>query len=152
MRFRSCNGLLASLLLGALLGCGAKDVVEQAVNQAQDAAATDQTRDQLKVLGIAYHNHHDAQNRGPADWDEAIASASDPAAVQALRDKGYQVAWGLRLRDVTVGTSNFVLAYKPEDLNAGGYVLMMDGAVMHRPAEEIQAALDAQKDIKPAAS
>jgi hypothetical protein len=79
----------------------------------------------LKVVGLDYHNFHDANRKGPANWEELQKASMDPQAVQRVKDAGYQVKWGVEFGKVSEGLSNTVLAEKP----GGKYKLMMDGAV-----------------------
>jgi hypothetical protein len=69
-----------------------------------------------------------------------------------LQKMGYTVAWGMRMPDVTIGISNFVLAYPADGLQNGGMVLMLDGAALPMSAEELQTALQNQASIRPAAA
>lgn len=82
-------------------------------------------RNDLKVVGLDYHNFHDANRKGPASWEELQKGSMDPQAVQRVRDEGYQVQWGVEFNKVSEGLSNTVLAEKP----GGRFKLMMDGAV-----------------------
>jgi len=79
----------------------------------------------LKVVGLDYHNYHDANRVGPANWDELMKNSRDREAVQRVRDAGYQVKWGVKFTEVTEGLANTVLAEKP----GGGPKVMMDGSV-----------------------
>jgi len=79
----------------------------------------------LKVVGLDYHNFHDANRKGPASWDELQKNSMDPQAVQRVKEAGYQVKWDVEFGKVSEGLSNTVLAEKP----GGRFKLMMDGAV-----------------------
>ena len=50
---------------------------------------------------------------------------------------------------ITVGTSNFVLAYMPETSQESGPALYADGSARRITAVDLQTALENQKDIKP---
>ena len=60
--------------------------------------------DDLSVLGLAWHNFHDVENKGPAGWDECIEywkkCGEEVDALVRLQKLGYKVVWGVNLRDV----------------------------------------------------
>jgi hypothetical protein len=86
-------------------------------------------RNDLKVIGLVYHNYHDEHRQGPPGWDEMIAYAEstnmDGNSIRRVRDAGYDVRWNLKFSEATDGMSNTVLAQRP----AGGPKLMLDGSV-----------------------
>jgi hypothetical protein len=102
-------------MLAIVSGCGAS-------NQAK-------FMNDLKQTGLAYQNHHDAHQQGPASWDELIATdkstGGDGQAIARVRDAGYQMKWGVKFSEVSEGLSNAVMAEKP----GGGPRIMMDGSV-----------------------
>jgi hypothetical protein len=108
----SHRDLLWLVLLLAASGCGSDNNV-RLVND-------------LKGVGVAYHNYHDTFSKGPANWEELAKTSIDAQQIQRVRDAGYQVKWGVKFSEVTEGTSNTVLAEKP---GGGGPKLMMDGSV-----------------------
>ena len=88
--------ILPVILLTGCLG----DAIEQAIQSAGKAAAANQ----LKALGLAYHNHCDVHKMGPENWDAFIGFAEsnewsieyadgrrsvlDAAVVKQARDAG----------------------------------------------------------------
>jgi hypothetical protein len=105
------------LLLGALLpcsGCGQSEA---------------QLRNDLKQVGLAYHNYHDTHKKGPPNWEEFLAfaeSANEPVdSLRRVRDAGYQVQWEVDFSRVAEGLANGVMA-RP---SGPGPTLMMDGSV-----------------------
>jgi hypothetical protein len=105
----------------ALIGCSGKT---GAGTKGAGASGSDIKKD-LSTLGRAYSDYIDAHRKGPADWQTLIdASPKHADALQRLRDGGVTVKWGVRFRDATQGSMNFVLAEKP-----GGPKLMLDGSV-----------------------
>jgi hypothetical protein len=143
---RSNNRLVVCGLFVAFTFAGC-----DAVQQAQQAAKTQQNMNSLKQLGIAYHNCHDANQRGPQSWIEAEQNGL-PAEVSAeLQNLGYVVHWGVKFRDVLGGTSNFIAAYPSDAATAGGAILFMDGSVRQMTAQEFSDTLAQQKIDSPQA-
>jgi hypothetical protein len=138
-------GLVGGLFIAtALVGCGAME-------QAREAAQRQQMMNNLKQLGIAYHNCHDSTGRGPANWQEAVQYTL-PAETQAmLESAGYKVHWGIKIVDAAGGSSLFVLAYPADAASEGGPVLMLDGSVHQMTAQEFSDALAQQKIDSPKA-
>ena len=117
------------------------------VDASGDAKLVQQIKN-LKTLGLVWHSYHDKHKKGPANWDELIAFGQNTSALTELRDSGCVVTgWGLRFAEVTIGTSNFVLAYSQEAKQDKGPVLLMDGFVVEKSAADLQKALDNQKSI-----
>ncbi|MGE0610521.1 MAG: hypothetical protein AB7O62_25760 [Pirellulales bacterium] len=83
------------------------------------------TRNDLRQAGLAYHSHHDANQRGPSNWDELVASGLDQQAATRLKDAGYEFRWGVKFSELKEGTSFTVMA----ESKTGDYKLMMDGSV-----------------------
>jgi hypothetical protein len=114
-QLRSARLLLLVTFAFCCAGCG----LNAGANQAKQ-------RNDLKQLGLAYHNFHDAKQNGPASWDELIAFDKEAApAITRVRDAGYTVTWDLKFSQVTGGLSNTVLAKPP----GAGPTLMADGSV-----------------------
>ena len=104
-----------SMALAGVVGCG--------------AAGQAKHLNDLRQTGLAYHNHHDLHQKGPANWDELIATdkgtGGDGAAIARVRDAGYQMQWDAKFSELTAGMSETVMASHPN----GGAQLMMDGSV-----------------------
>lgn len=139
-----CSLLPSCAIVGLILlnGCGA-------VTQARKAADRSQKMEQLKRVGVEYHNFHDANKRGPNNWDEleSFSKGTSPV-VKLIRQAGYELYSGVTFKDVSIGTSNCIMAHNPADVATGGEVLMMDGSVMHMSADELKKALELRATIK----
>lgn len=107
--------------------------------------------DSLKQLGLAYHSCHDANGRGPLNWQEAAQFGLSSDAAAALKAEGHIVHWGVKMLDATGGSSNFILAYPPNAASEGGIVLLLDGSVRLMLGQEFSHALARQKTDSPQA-
>lgn len=97
----------------------------------------------LKQIGLAFHNHCDATNKGPAKAEDlAPYFENDKKLLALLKDGDVVFIYGVSVRDMakTTGTSNTVLAYEKNAGSQGGLVLMGDGSVKKLTAEEFKNA------------
>lgn len=107
-----------SLICLAVAGCEPESPEEQ--------AKKDPLVQVLSRVGEIYHYYHDAHGVGPANWEELSTMAGDDQdAIQTVRDKGYDLKWGVKFRDLTGGAQNTVMGESPQ----GGPKLMFDGRV-----------------------
>jgi len=127
--FRIRAGSKWVITAGAVLSLvGCQRAGEALIAPAAESARQSTVAEDLRVLAAAYSYHIDVHGQGPAGWDECLAMASgsnlDTAAIERVRDLGYQVQWGVKFQDATNGSSNFTLASAP-----GNPTLMLDGSV-----------------------
>src|SRR5688500_1613361 len=109
--------LVASLLAAALFtGCGA-------VQQARVAAQRQQMANNLKQLGVAYHNYLDVNNKAPTGWQD-LQTFLGPEIQQQLEAAGYTFIWGIKPADAKQGTSNTIIAHHANAATEGGHVLL----------------------------
>jgi hypothetical protein len=97
----------------------------------------------LKMIGVAYHNFCDTFKRGPADEKElAPYYENDARLSEALRSGRYVFLWGVSVEDIQAdaGTTATVLAYEADAPAKGGHVLMADASVRSMTPQEFQAA------------
>lgn len=114
--------LFCLLCLAALVvGCEPQTATEK--------AQKDPLVQALGSVGRMYHDYHDVHAVGPANWDElATMAAGDQAkldAIQTVKDKGYNLKWGVKFSQLTEGASNTVMGESPQ----GGPKLMFDGTI-----------------------
>jgi hypothetical protein len=129
-----------SIVALALSGC-----VGEVVQQAQTAAKRKSNLEDLKQLGLVRFNFHDQNARFPNSWEE-LQSAGLPASVrQNLEAEGYTLVLGMKLNEMTGGTSNFIHAYPRDAAQSGGLVGLADGAVMQVTAAEFKEKWDLQQ-------
>jgi hypothetical protein len=120
------------VLAAALLvpGCGG----------VRQAAARQKRANELKIVGLAYHNYMDA-NGGKAPQQAADLqqyTMGDPGANAALTDGSLVFVYGVKLADMTGGASSTVIAYESQVPQSGGHVIMGDGSVMTVTAQGFQ--------------
>ncbi len=133
MRAASVAALVLALLAS---GCG----------RIKNAADRAKKSNDLKQLGLMYHNYIDTNRKGPASADELMTMVSDPgskAVVQMVKDGKYVLLWGTTITEMQQnpgGASGTVLGYEAGTPTAGGLVLMGDASVRNMTAAELAAA------------
>jgi hypothetical protein len=99
----------------------------------------------LKQIGLAYHNYHDANAKAPtkpADLGPFIEN--DKRLLGMLENKDIVFVFGVKITEMTDGTSNTVLAYEKDVPTKGGAVLYGDGSVKKLTADEFKKAIIAK--------
>jgi hypothetical protein len=123
---------LLAVVVALLFGCGG----------VRQAAQNQKRANQLKAIGLAYHNCNDDQQRGPGNADELrkyLEGFED--AYKAVKAGDIVVLWGARIpADFPQGTPNTVLGYDKAVPANGGTVLMGDGSTRTMTAAEFAAA------------
>jgi hypothetical protein len=96
----------------------------------------------LKQIGLAYHNYLDSNNgKAPAKAEDlAPYFENDKKLLDALKSEDLVFFYGVRLVDMTAGSSNTVLAYEKDAPTKGGQVLYGDGSVRKLSADEFKKA------------
>jgi hypothetical protein len=133
MRAASVAALVLALLAA---GCG----------RVKNAADRAKKSNDLKQLGLMYHNYLDMNKKGPASADDLKAVTSGPqeqAVVQMVKDGKYVLLWGATIPEMQQnpgGSSGTILGYEAGAPSAGGLVLMGDASVRNMTAAEFAAA------------
>ncbi len=113
------------------------------------AAQRNQRTNQLKSLGIMYHNYHDRNGKGPSRVEDlAQLGQDDPQTYAALQRGDFVLIWDVSIPGMVQGSSNTVLGYEAAAPTNGGLVLMGDGSVRSMTVAEFQAAPKAQPKPK----
>lgn len=106
----------------------------------------------LKVVGLAFHNFSDA-NPGKVptkaeDLDPYIGENRDVA--RALKEGKIVFLWGASMKDIMKAgsTSDTVLAYEKDVPTQGGLVLLADASVRKMSADEFKTAKKASPASK----
>ena len=149
VEFRAVLRLIALCAFPAMVGCGVAENMEKA---ARNSAERDNVGPVLKAFHRLYVDFHDTNRRGPADWKELEAYATKAGNVQAVQNAqqlGCEVAWGTGFSGLPIGTQEYVLPHRPQDLqDDGGYVLFLDGSTWFLKADEIRQKLEQRKQAK----
>jgi hypothetical protein len=100
----------------------------------------------LKQIGIAYHNYFDSFKKGPAKAADLFDFLDkNKRILDLLENKDIVFQYGVGILDMTDGTSNTVLAYEKDAPTKGGFVLYGDASVKRLTAEEFKKATLAKK-------
>jgi hypothetical protein len=125
--------VLIAVVAVILLGCGGVQQAAQRQKRAND----------LKQIGLAYHNYLDAEQKAPSRAEDLQKYLLDsPPTYQALLNGQYVMQWGATIQSMSAGagTSNTVLGYEADVPTKGGNVLFGDASVRTMTAQEFQAA------------
>jgi hypothetical protein len=99
----------------------------------------------LKQIGLAYHNYHDAFAKAPTKPDDlAKFVENDKRLLGMLENKDIVFIFGVKITEMTDGTSNTVLAYEKDAPFKGGAVLYGDGSVKKLTPDEFKKAIIAK--------
>src|SRR5215472_15111090 len=125
--------LVATLLLAGLLaaGCSGKGSTgDSGTPDSGDGRRGKVAENDLKMIGLAYHNYMDAKGKGPAKADDLAPFLENDQRVLGLLKSGEIVfSYNVNIAAMSeFGGSNTVLAYFKEVPEKGGLVLMGDAS------------------------
>jgi hypothetical protein len=121
---------LAVVALGSA-GCG----------KVRTSADRSKLMNDMKQLGLAYHNFQDAEGRPPKSFDELNKKFPLPAGASQVT-----VIWGGAIRgtDVEGPSSEIVLGHAPDPDGKGVLALMCDASVVRMTNAEFESAKKAK--------
>jgi hypothetical protein len=100
----------------------------------------------LKQIGLAYHNYNDANQKAPLKADDLGPYVeNNKKLLDALKGGDYVFIYGVTPLQMTQGTSNTVLGYEKDTPTKGGYALYGDASVKKMTADEFKKAILAKK-------
>jgi predicted Zn finger-like uncharacterized protein len=93
----------------------------------------------LRQIGIAYHNYCDTFRKGPAKAEDLLPfmEKKDVRLLNLLKNDLVFI-YHVNIPDMIDGTSNTILAYQKDAPTRGGYVLFGDADVRRLSAEEFR--------------
>jgi hypothetical protein len=99
------------------------------------------TTNDLKQIGLAYHNCIDATGKPPANA-KALAPffENDKRILGLLEKEDIVFFYGVGIAQMTAGTSNTILAFEKDAPTKGGLVLMGDASVKKVSADDFKKA------------
>jgi hypothetical protein len=129
---------LTSLTLLVVLGC-AKSTSQ---GPTRDPFADKKLTNDLRQLGLAYHNYMDTMGGQGPDKPDDLSSfvENDQRLINPLKSGDIVLIYKVRLTDMTDGANNYVLGYAKEVPTKGGLVLLGDAKVVTMTAEEFKKA------------
>jgi hypothetical protein len=123
---------LSCLALVAVLGCG---------KGSGDPIHDKKMSNDLKQLGLAYHNYMDAMGKGPNKPDDLSPYVeNDQRLINPLKSGEIVLIYDVKMTDMPDGANNYVLGYAKDVPTKGGLVLRGDASVATMTADEFKKA------------
>jgi hypothetical protein len=129
------KGMLILAVIALVPGCGM-----------QQAAARAKRTNDLKAIGLAYHNYHQTFGKGPAKAEDLKEFLYDDASAwNALQSGDVVLIYGVNIATgMPQGASITVLGHEKDASTKSGLVLLGDASVKSMTADEFKAAPKAQ--------
>jgi hypothetical protein len=132
-----CLSVLVALAVASLTGCGGAAKMQEAANRAK-------TQNDLRMIGLAFHNFSDANpGKAPAKAEDLKPYLNEaPEVYKKLETGEYVFVYNVSLTSMNAGAggSSTVLAYEKDVPTKGGAVVMGDASTKQMTAEEFKAA------------
>ena len=137
--FRRCGAL--PLIFGVLFLAGCSGGSSGGGGGFPDPRQEQRDKDDLRTLGIAFHDMEFSSPKPPAKPDDLGPSVkNDQRLLGRLRSGEIVFLYNVRLVQMTDGATNTILAYLKDVPTNGGLVLFGDGAVRKITADEFNKA------------
>jgi hypothetical protein len=109
--------------------------------RAQFTGDTQRFANDLKQIGLAYHNYNDSFGKAPTKAEDlGPFIENDKRLMEVLKEKVVFI-YGVKITEMPAGTSNTVLAYQKDiEKSNFGVVLMGDGSIKKMTPDEFKKA------------
>jgi hypothetical protein len=142
----SSTGLIIGLCVGGgvlLLICGGVllALLVPATQKVRVAAERTMKSNELKQIGLAYHEHHDRFKKPPAGPEDLkpFIEKFDAGVYEKLKAGEYVFIYNVGLKDMPMGSAT-IMGYHRDVPAQGGPVLFGDGSVRNLSVQEFRAA------------
>jgi hypothetical protein len=121
-------------------------VLVTGTSSGQNPVQDQKTKNDLRQLVLAYHNYHDTFAKAPEKPDDlGPFIENDKRLLEAMKSGQLMFLFGVKITEMTDGTSNTVLIYEKDAPTKGGFVAYGDGTVKKLSADEFKKAILAKK-------
>ena len=132
MKRKTLGLAFTGLFFLAMVGCGGT------------GSHASSTQNDLKQIGLAYHDFNDKNKRGPKDADEfkPFLDKENKDLYPKFKDGTYVFNWNVGMLDMSPAQE--ILSYHKEVPDKGGYALFGDGSARKLSADEFKNAKQAK--------